>query len=445
MRRRLLAATGVLLIAGLVGIAQAAVVYQENFDDGTATEQAGPPEICWSLNTAEIPLSSNTPLCMSGRTLRTNSYLQDPVIGIDLTTCTGPASLDFTYYQFSFADVDIEIKTVSSGTLNCSTTTGFSFYTTPSTTGSCQFISIPLTPGQLNYVRWNHQYTANAMWIDFLTVNAECSGSSCETQFVETFGTFFQSGSICSIFPDNWVTCEGNGPYLTTGGDCAGPGDCAMYLAAGYPYSTSATACVDLTGASAPTLRYDYSWDGIISLSPTIEISTNGGSSWSLLVSSHATTGGMCESRCVSLSVYVGQEISLRFASRSSTTSSYFDDITVYPNDGPCISITATPTRTPTMTPTSTPTLTPTPTATPTRTPTPSPTETLSATPTETATDIPTATGAPTQTQPPAPTHTATPPLPLPATGPFGVGFLLLLVGCLLAFSGRFLLSKRSG
>ena len=52
---------------------------------------------------------------------------------------------------------------------------------------------------------------------------------------------------------------------------------------------------------------------------------------------------------CVNLNAYIGSEIVLRFASQtsSSTVSATFDDITVYPDDGPCPTHTPVPTHTP--------------------------------------------------------------------------------------------------
>ena len=83
-----------------------------------------------------------------------------------------------------------------------------------------------------------------------------------------------------------------------------------------------------------------------------------------------------------------------------------------------------TSTQTPTDTPTLTPTLTPTqtPTNTPTQTPTSTPTNTPTNTPTETPTSLPTDTPSPTPTDP----------LPIPTTGPIGIGLLLTLMGVLI-------------
>jgi len=131
-----------LLGAGLPGV-DAAIVYSENFDDGTADPQAGSPEVCWTLNGATIPLSHNTPPCMSGRTLRANSSSQDPVIGIDLTNCSGPAELRFTYCQFAASGMDVRIDTETSGPLDCNDYHFFSFVTSLTVLNSCQDVVIP--------------------------------------------------------------------------------------------------------------------------------------------------------------------------------------------------------------------------------------------------------------------------------------------------------------
>ncbi len=384
------------------------VVYQENFDDGVASSQTGPPQVCWG-NNPYLPDSQNTPLCMSGRTLRTNTYSEDPFIMIDLRNCSGTSTLNFTYYQF--ANANVAVKRGTSTSVNCTTAPSLTTYTTIISTGSCNTLAVPLTSGSINYVMWDHPTgNSNALWIDFLNVDSTCSGgSSCLTSFQSNFGSMFQSGTICSIFPALWDQCEGNGPYITSASPCGGTGDYAMALGTGYPYSKARTVCISLSGASNPVLRYSYSWTGFASLSPIIEISTNDGTSWSTLVSSHANSGGQCLQNCVSLTSYIGQDIRLRFSSRSSSTSdsALFDDISVLPNDTPCQ---PTPTNTPTQTPTNTQTPTPiptsTPTSTPTNTPTPIPTDTPTNTPTEIPTDTPTQ--IPTNTLTPIPTNTQT-------------------------------------
>jgi len=383
--------------------ANAVIIYTENFDDGTANENS---IICWEET--YIPDYLNTPACMGGsssRTLRTNSYDIDPIIGIDLTGCTGPATLYYTYFQVSFADVDVRVDTEPSG-LNCFSPPFLSNFKTLFVTGSCVSESVPLTSGQINYVLWDRQFTSNALWSYDLSVDATCAGAGCDISFDSDFGNSWVSGSICDIFPALWETCAGNGPYITSIAPCGGVAEYAMALGENYPYSTATTVCIDLGAASSPTLRYSYSWDADF-LSPDIEITNNGGGSWISLVTSHGNTNGVCIEQCVSLQGFVGQEIQLRFNSNYSGDSyhAYFDDITVYPHDGPCPTDTPLPTDTPDP---------------PTDTPTPNPTDTPSSTPNVTST-------------PSGPTPT---PPRIPATGGVGIGILLIIMGLLTGFLG---------
>ncbi len=439
---------------------KAALVYSEYFDDGNLTVQLTAPEVCWDDNGATIPVSSSTPLCMIGRALRTNGSTQDPVIGIDLRSCTGTATLSYVYYQFANAGVSVERATASSGTMNCDTASGFVAYETLSTLESCVDETVPLTAGMINYVRWNHGTGTNYLAIDDLEIDATCSEPACVTVFNSTFGTIFQSGTICALFPALWETCSGNGPYISTSSPCGSSGDCAMALGTGYPYSTADTVCMDLTGLTSATLSYSYSWDGTTGVSPRIRISTDGGGSWSILKPSHDNTLNGCLAVCIDLSAYIGNpDVRFRFESQSSSTSyhAYFDDITLNPN-GTCPATptpTWTPTRTPTTTPPTTPPTTPTTTTTPTDTPTepptptssegtPEPTATLepSATPTEIPTETPSATATPstpptdTPTEIPSDTPTAGPtstPLPVPAAGTTANVMLIALLSILVS------------
>lgn len=403
----------------------AAVVYSENFDDGSADPQTGSPEVCWSLNNATIPLSFNTPACMSGRTLRANSSLQDPVIGIDLTNCSGPAELRFTYYQFAPASMTVGIETTASGPLDCDDYHFFSAVTTLTVTGSCQNVTVPLTAGQYNYVEFDHNHYQNAIWIDFLEVDATCSGGSCVSAFYADFGTTFQSGLVCSIFPSLFENCDGY-VWLSSAAPCGGTLDYAMSFNS-WDASID-TVCMDLSSATNPSLTYSYAWDGFASLSPSIEISVNGGVTFTEIVADHANTAGACADACIDLSPYIGQsDVRFRFLSHSSSDTAYFDDIELHLHTGcPSPTHTPVPTSPPTQTPTNTPTHTPSNTPTnPPPTDTPAPTDTP--VPTETPTQSPAATATP-------PPDTPTP-RPLPATGPAGAGILLAVMGLLLGLT----------
>src|SRR5690242_8178705 len=76
-------------------------LYSENFDDGAADEiTSGAYRVRWC--DTYLPLASNTPLCMLGRTLRTNSSTQNPTIWVNkgMSNCTG-VRVTYSYYQYA--------------------------------------------------------------------------------------------------------------------------------------------------------------------------------------------------------------------------------------------------------------------------------------------------------------------------------------------------------
>lgn len=391
------------------GVLRAAIVYQENFDDGVANTQTGPPAVCWG-GSPYIPISSNTPLCMSGRTLRVSTTSEQPVLGIDLRNYTN-ASMTYTYYQTASSYCLAELKTLTSGTLDCNQTSGFTTLQSHYTTGSCVTVTVPLTANAINYIRWRKTTGTNAIWYDSLSIDATSAGTSCPTSYSSNFGSLYQSGAVCTIFPTLWENCEGNGPYLSSMAPCGGSGDYCMALGQGYPYSAAETTCFSLAGAGSAVFTYSYSWDGTTTLSPDIEISTNDGVTWTTIVATHVNTGGLCQAACINLSSYIGQtNVKLRINSNSSSTSvhAYFDDFQLLLNQS-C----------PTLTPTRTPTLTPSPTRSPTMPPTASPVPPTSTPipPTNTAVAS-TSTPVPPTASPVPPTVTPVPPTasPVPPT-----------------------------
>ncbi len=400
----------------------AEVVYTETFDDYSADDQANSPEVCWG-GSFSIASPSGTPLCMDGCSMRINYLSEEPVIGIDLQGYAD-GSLSYIYYQWDSASCVTEQKTESFGTLDCEQSYGFSAIQYHSAIQQCIDVVIPLTDDSINYIRWRKSGSSGtAIWIDAIVVQASGQGQQCVDSFDEDFGTSFESGSVCSIWPDKWEVCEGYGPYITSLGPCGGAYDYVLNFGYGYPYSTTETICINLVGAAAPSLKYYYTWDGFSYTSPRIEISIDNGDSWTDLVSSHENTGGACIECCEDLNAYTGYEIKLRFASHSTSSDyhAYFDDIRVYRND-PCSQYTATPTSTPTplTTDTLTPMLTASPSLSSTMTAAVSPTSSSSSSPTKSPTISPTLTVPPTS----IPTDAATePPTLAPTKSPTDVPF----------------------
>ncbi len=76
-----------------------------------------------------------------------------------------------------------------------------------------------------------------------------------------------------------------------------------MYFASGYPYSAADTVCIDLDGSTSAALTYQYTWNGTYFLSPSVQVSTDGGGAsgtWIDLQEYHDPTGiGECREMCL--------------------------------------------------------------------------------------------------------------------------------------------------
>ncbi|MEQ8850693.1 MAG: hypothetical protein RIB32_02810 [Phycisphaerales bacterium] len=178
-------------------------------------------------------------------------------------------------------------------------------------------------------VEWDEQCVAQVE----LFGCGDCGGAGpgCDTEFEADFGTFFQSGRVCELFPELFEFCEGvTGPFISSSPACAGPGDYAMTFASGFPYSAAVTKCLDLSIAATWSLEFTYSKPSTIG--PRIEISVDDGPFSTIWSAPFAATTG-CETACVDLSPYAGLEnVRLKFSSGgSSPGATGIDDITLIP------------------------------------------------------------------------------------------------------------------
>jgi hypothetical protein len=411
--------------------AQWCTLYTENFQDGSIDDfDNGTYRVEWC--TDGCTLQNVSPNYCDSTMLWSENSSEDPIIWVYLGNqgCS-QIRLNYNYSQYpTSTGTVLEYKTSSDTTVDC----GEYVYTdcnTLNVTGlySCEPGSCVVDVNGVTsvYFEFDHGFTGAAIWLDDIEISlngCDCSGStSCLPFFNENFGTFFQSLSVCDIWPDVWESCDGNGPYISSMPPCGGPGDYAMALGQGLPYSGAQSVCVDLQSATDPTLQYDYSWDGFSSLSPEIVILYQVGSIWyeSTLVASHADTAGACVHQCVDLSAYIGYDIKIRIESNysGSTYHAYFDNVTIYPDDGPCPQDTPTPVPSSTVTPTATE-VPSTATALPSDTPMPTATEVSSVTPTATG-EVP---------------ATSTPSLPVPSMGAGGLGLVICLLSGLLLING---------
>ena len=155
-------------------------LYSESFDDGVANEiTSGAYRVRWC--DTYIPLSSNTPLCMLGRTLRTNSSTQNPTIWVNKGTsnCTG-VRVEYQYYQFATANVSLMYRQSNDTNQVCPSSGVFTTAGSHLTTQACasQSVLIPFGGSQGVYIRLQHGSGSNALWVDNITLTLE-GCSSC--------------------------------------------------------------------------------------------------------------------------------------------------------------------------------------------------------------------------------------------------------------------------
>ena len=147
-------------------------LYQESFDDGTA---GGIHRRALLIDWCDtnIPTSQNTPLCMTGRTLRTNDSLTNPTIWIykGAASCT-QVKITYAYYQFALANVNVTYQQSNDVAPVCEKTGTFTNFTSHTQLQACtqQTVSIPFGSSTGVYVRFDHGTGTNAIWFDDLDV-----------------------------------------------------------------------------------------------------------------------------------------------------------------------------------------------------------------------------------------------------------------------------------
>jgi len=159
--------------------AASCALYSENWDDGNAGElTSGEYKIGWC--DTNIPTSQNTPLCMSGRTLRTNVSTEDPTLWVSrgAATCTS-VKITYGYYQFAASGVALQYQRSNDATEVCEKTGTFTALATYPTLQACvaQSQTVTFNTSSSIYLRFEHGIGTNAIWFDDVTI--ELLGCSC--------------------------------------------------------------------------------------------------------------------------------------------------------------------------------------------------------------------------------------------------------------------------
>lgn len=360
-------------------------LYAETFEvfSGPADFDNGAYSVRWCRNGAAVTATSP---CLTGNSFRLAGSTQDPVLILSLpaaSTCT-QVTLEFQYAQALDTGTIVRFRSGSGAAFDCSTAITTSIGSLSTAGGQCITVQHNVVVGTDRNFAWklDHGANNNAIFIDNVRITLTgcpcdpphgccdtgapgCENASvqscvcaidpyccnvawdeqcvalvdaagcgscgtapvCLTEFSATFGTFFQSGRVCALFPALFETCEGNGPVISSNNACGGSGDYSMIFSTGFPYSAAVTKCLSLAGAAPAALTFNYTKTGG-TLGPRADISVDGGA-WVNLWTAPVTFSGGCKPVCLNLTPYVGQpSVRLRFSSGSSVSNgAAIDDI----------------------------------------------------------------------------------------------------------------------
>ncbi|MEM9821076.1 MAG: S8 family serine peptidase, partial [Bacteroidota bacterium] len=183
---------------------------------------------------------------------------------------------------------------------------------------------------------------------------ASCSGCFAQINtFPHTEGFESDLGNFCNPSSDNfdWTANSGGTPSTNTGPSSAFEGNTYLYTEASTPNHPNRTAilgspCYDFSNALSASLSFQYHMFGAAMGSLNLEVSTNGGSSWTNVWSLSGNQGNQWNAATVDLTSYVGGAFIYRFVATTGTswTSDFaLDDIEVDAVSGnPCPGYTVT-------------------------------------------------------------------------------------------------------
>lgn len=174
----------------------------------------------------------------------------------------------------------------------------------------------------------NSGYSASA---NFTTTGTPACNGITTFPYTESFETstgVWTQGNGDDI---DWSRDNNGTPSNNTGPSSAADGNYYMYMEASSPNYPSKTAdlvspCIKLSGLSSPALSFKYHMYGASMGTLKVQISTNGGSSWSDLWSKSGDQGNAWVAATIDLPTSASV-ITLRF--RGTTGSNYTSDITI--------------------------------------------------------------------------------------------------------------------
>lgn len=365
--------------------AQSCALYSTTFNSFSDPQNLtqGAMSVQWCMHGAAVTGSN---FCPNGYAFKLDASSEDPVLLVSTgaSGCTA-IEISFRYAQFAASGCVVKYGLSSATSVACTASTPNALVALTVTGGACTMVNltIPLGASAGAHIRFDHGANTNAILLDDFQVrlvgccgtheccvagtagcsdagvakcvcaqdpyccavewDAQCvgeveslacgncgsgGGAPCLTSAATDFGTLFMGGSICTLEPELFESCEGLGPYLTSSYGCAGSLDMAMYFGSGFPYSAAITKCFAFEANAAPVVRFNYSKNAG-TLGPRLDYSIGDGA-W-ITLWQPTTAAASCVSVDVSLSALAGStDARLRFVSASSVSNgASIDDIEV--------------------------------------------------------------------------------------------------------------------
>lgn len=183
-------------------------------------------------------------------------------------------------------------------------------------------------------------FCCETAWDELCVVQAEFYGCTdcglCLDALDVDFGETFTPGSVCEAWPDLFSACGENPPTVAPLGACGGDDDQAMLFGTGDVPSSVELRCVSIAEATSALLHLRYAKaDG--TMGPVVEVSLDGGSTWTEIWTAPIAPGAGCRPACIPLDDYVGiPYLNLRLRAGSAAPGGQWIDDVALVIDAPC-------------------------------------------------------------------------------------------------------------
>lgn len=199
-----------------------------------------------------------------------------------------------------------------------------------------------VTSGTTYYLEWDDQWSTSGFSFDFDFTSGIPSPPTINSYpYAESFESTPNSWVLSCDDDMNWTNNTGGTPSNNTGPSSAQNGSRYIYLEATDNFNNTGFhvgPVFDLTSNNSPEFSFYYHMYGVDMGSLNLEISTDGGNSWTSIFSISGDQGNQWIHKVIDLSAYSGSVIDLRFkgdVGPSFTSDMAVDNIMLVDNNPP--------------------------------------------------------------------------------------------------------------